>query len=61
MFQFYKEALRLLIVDTWNMLKPHICTSFSVSYATDSRKCVECGRVDLNTPPLKFDVKHGDN
>lgn len=61
MFQFYKEAIYLLIVDMWYKIVPHVCTKFSVSYAMDARKCLECGRVDLNRPPLKFDVKHGDN
>jgi hypothetical protein len=60
-FQFYKEALQLLIMDMWYKITPHVCTKFSVSYIMNTRKCLECNRVDLNTPPLKFDIKHGDN
>lgn len=61
MFEFYKEAIRILILEIWDCLKPHVCTRFSISYATNTRKCLHCGRIDLNTPPIKFDIKHGDN
>lgn len=56
MFIFYKEML----LDLWDRIKPHVCMRFAIFRATNVRKCLDCGRVDLISPSVNFDIKYGD-